>query len=261
MPESASGEILVERNGTALVLRIHNPARANALTPGMLGDLARVVGDPPADARCVVLTGSGARHFSSGLQMTGDDGAALSSALREGESALGRAAGAVAECRLPVIAAVNGAAFGGGLELAVACDWRVAASTARLGMPAARLGVVYAPEGMRRFIECMGPARTRQLFLTGRPVDAERAMAIGLVDEVVDPELLEARVAETAADVALAAPGAVAATRSAVTGLQAALMPEAFQDVERLRRNAYASPEFAEAMEALAAKRPPGWAT
>ncbi|MCB0881973.1 MAG: enoyl-CoA hydratase/isomerase family protein [Thermoleophilia bacterium] len=262
MPEDApdTGEILVECTATALVLRIHNPGRANALTPAMLASLGRLASDPPGDVRSLVLTGSGERHFCSGLDLSGARGEELQARLREGEGLLRRATAALAECRLPVVAAVNGAAFGGGLELAVACDWRVAAASARLGMPAARLGVVYAPEGLLRFIDCMGPARARMLFLTGRPVTADRARELGLVDEVVPAGELEARVAETSADIALAGPGAVAATRSAITLLHAAPMPEAAQDVERLRAAAYASPEFAEGLEAAAERRPPRWA-
>lgn len=262
MPEDApdAGEIQVERTASALVLRVHNPARANALTPAMLTALTRVVSDPPDDVRSLVLTGSGERHFCSGLDLSGAEGAALQARLREGEGLLRRATAAVAECRLPVVAGVNGAAFGGGLELAVACDWRVAADSARLGMPAARLGVVYAPEGLLRFVDCMGPARARMLFLTGRPVTAARALELGLVDDVWPAGELAARMADVAADIAAAAPGAVASTRSAITLLHGALMPEAAQDVERLRAAAYASPEFAEGLAAASERRPPRWA-
>lgn len=261
MPEPASvpGEILAERNATALVIRIHNPAAANAVDPGMLGEIVRLLGDPDPDVRLVLLTGSGDRHFCSGINLAGAAGAELEQRLREGETALRRASAAIAECRVPVVAAVNGAAFGGGLELAISCDWRMASATARLGMPAARLGVVYSPEGLRRFLEVMGPARLRQLFITGRPVDAARALELGLVDEVVPPEQLTARCQETVADVTAAAPGAVSATRAAVAMLESALMPEAGQDVERLRRTAYASPEFREGLAAFAERRPPGW--
>lgn len=258
-PTPAAGEIIVERNASALYVRLHNPARANALTPEMLASLARTVSDPDPDVRVVVLTGFGGRHFCSGLDIAGGDAADLARRLRDGEAALRRASSALAECPVPVIAAINGAAFGGGLELAVSCDWRVAADNAMLGMPAARLGVVYAPEGMLRFLECMGPARTRQLFITGRPIDAARALQVGLVDEVVEQDLLQAFIEETVDDIRRAAPGAVTATRSAITTLDAARMPEAMQDVERLRRAAYASDEFAEGMAAVAEKRSPRW--
>ncbi len=87
---------------------------------------------------------------------------------------------------VPVVAALSGHAFGGGLELALACDLRVCATNARLGMPPARLGVVYSHTGLRRFVDAIGSARTRELFLTARPVDAQQALAWGLVNEVVE---------------------------------------------------------------------------
>ncbi len=261
MPETAPipGEILAERNATALILRIHNPAAANAVDPAMLRDIARRVGNVDPAVRLVVLTGSGDRHFCSGINLGGAPGDDLEQRVRDGEDALRLAAAAIVECPVPVVAVVNGAAFGGGLELAVACDWRIASDGARAGMPAMRLGIVYSPEGLRRFMECIGPARLRQLFFTGRPVDAARALEIGLVDEVVPSQLVNARVEETITDVTAAAPGAVAATRRAVGILESALMPEAMQDVERLRRAAYASPEFREGMAAYAERRAPGW--
>ena len=94
---------------------------------------------------------------------------------------------------VPVVAALGGHAFGGGLELAVACDLRVCAPAARLGMPPARLGVVYSHTGLRRFVDAIGSARTRELFLTARPVDAAEALSWGLVNEVVDGRGARAR--------------------------------------------------------------------
>lgn len=249
----------VHRDATALVVRFHNPQRANAVDPAMLAELTRQVSEPPADARVIILTGAGERHFCSGLDLADADGDALAQRVRDGEHALRRAVAAIAESPVPVVAVVNGAAYGGGLELAISCDWRIAVDNARFAMPAARLGVVYAPEGMRRFLECCGPARTRQLFLTGRPVDAQRALAIGLVDEVVSADERDAAVADTIRDITAAAPGAVKATRSAVAALAGALYPEAVQDVERMRAAAYASPEFTEALAAFRERRAPFW--
>ena len=105
---------------------------------------------------------------------------------------------------MPVVAAMGGHAFGGGLELALACDLRVCASRARLGMPPARLGVVYSPSGLRRFVDAIGVARTRELFLTARPVGADEALAWGLVNEVVED--VPARSVALASEIAALAP-------------------------------------------------------
>ena len=252
--------LLVEEDAHAIVLRIHNPDRANAIDDDILRAIVRHVERPRPDVRVIVLTGSGTRHFSSGLDLGGFVGPALGERLRRGEELLRGATAAIAACPCPVIAAVNGAAFGGGLELAVACDWRIASETAHLGMPAARLGVVYAPEGLAQFLAILGPARTRQLFLTGRPVSAERALVIGLVDQVVPAAELGAAVTDTVADIIRAAPTAVAGTRAAITLLSGAPPPEDAATIERIRLEAYASAQFAEGLAAFREHRLPRWA-
>jgi len=257
-PPPPSG-LQVDRDGPALVLRIHNPSRANALDTGILDALVRAAQAPPEDARLIVLTGAGDRHFSSGLDLGDAGGAALEARLRTGEALLGRAAAALSECEVPVVAAVNGAAFGGGLEIAMACDWRIASADATLAMPAARLGVIYAPEGMRRFLLQLGPARTRQLFLTGRPVDARRAMEIGLVDEVVPADALDEAVRAAAEDVARSSPLAVAGTRAAIAALTESPGEDGAAVVEQWRVRAYASDHFREGLEAFREHRPPRW--
>lgn len=259
-PSPSDSALIVEQAGPTLVLSISNPPRANAVDPGILDALCRHVQAPEPGVRAVILTGAGARHFSAGLDLGGTEGHALAERLRAGEAVLGRTAAAIAACPVPVVAAVNGAAFGGALELAIACDWRIASTDARFGMPAARLGVVYAPEGIARFVACMGPARARQLFLTGRPVPAARALQMGLVDEVVEPAELMDRARESAHDIALASPLAVAGTRAAVAAIVGAVRPGDAAVIEDWRTRAYASEEFAEGLSAFRERRPPRWA-
>jgi enoyl-CoA hydratase/carnithine racemase len=259
-PTSPAGRLLVEEDGPALVLRISNPERANALDEPILDALASLLHAPPPGARAVLLGGEGDRHFSAGLDLAGRPAEELAGVLRAGERRLGAAASAIADCPVPVIAVLNGSAFGGAIELAIACDWRIAAATVRLGMPAARLGVVYAPEGMRRFTAAMGPGRARRLFLTGAPVDAEEALAMGLVEQVVAPEALWATAREAAADVAAAAPLAVAGTRAIVRALADGSSPADVEEVARSwRERAFASDDFAEGLAAFRDKRPPGF--
>jgi enoyl-CoA hydratase/carnithine racemase len=252
--------LLVTEDARAIIIRMHNPDRANAITDEMLQGIVRHAEHPGPDARVIVLTGSGDRHFSAGLDLAGLDGPALAERLTRGEELLRAATAAITRCTCPVVAAVNGAAIGGALELAVACDWRIAAAGATLGMPAARLGVVYSPEGFARFLAIMGPARTRQLFLTGRPVSATRAQEIGLVDEVVPDGALAAAVAETVSDIVRAAPTAVAGTRAAISLLVGAPAPQDAATIERIRLEAYASAEFAEGLAAFRERRQPRWA-
>jgi enoyl-CoA hydratase len=249
----------VSEEGAALVLRIANEARANALDEAILDDLASLLEGPrPAAARVVLLAGAGDRHFSAGLDL-GDRGAdELPAFLQEGERRLGRAARAIAASPVPVIGVLNGAAFGGALELAIACDWRIARRGAKLGMPAARLGVVYAADGLRRFVAAMGPARTRRLFLTGVPVDADEALRIGLVDEVVPEEGLWDAALAAAAEVAKAAPLAVAGTRAIVRALEDGAAPGAVAEVAGgARARAFGSEDFREGLRAFRERRPP----
>lgn len=145
------GRIDVERDGLIAIVTIANEARANSLDDTMLSSLAEALqADSLGDARAVVLTGAGDRNFSGGVDLQARDGDALTDAVRTGERLLGRAAAAVEGCPVPVVCALNGNAFGGALEIAMAADWRLASRGARFGMPPARLGWVYAAEGIQR---------------------------------------------------------------------------------------------------------------
>ena len=177
------GTVLVDSPADGVArLTIANPVKRNALDRGVLDGLVDALS--AVDARCVVLTGEG-NVFSAGYDI-----ADLSPERLAEEAAdllthpFEAALAALDAVPVPVVAALGGHAFGGGLELAVACDLRVCAPGARLGMPPARLGVVYSHTGLRRFVDAIGSARTRELFLTARPVNAGEALAWGLVNEV-----------------------------------------------------------------------------
>jgi enoyl-CoA hydratase/carnithine racemase len=255
---SPGGRLLAEEDGAVLVLRISNPGRANALDEPILDALASRLHAPPPAARAVLLGGEGDRHFSAGLDLAGEAAAELTDDLRDGERRLGAAAAAIADCPLPVIGVLNGAAFGGALELAIACDWRIAQAGAQLGMPAARIGVVYAADGLRRFVAAMGPGQARRLFLTGVPIDAEEALAMGLVEQVVEPAGLWAAARAAAAEVAAGAPLAVAGTRAVVRALSDGSPPADVEEIaRRWRGRAFASDDFAEGLAAFRERRPP----
>lgn len=255
----SGGRLEIEDDGDALIVRIANESRANALDDPILDDLVSLLQGPRAEAaRVVLLSGAGERHFSSGLDLGDRTPEELADYLRTGERRLGRAARAIASCPRPVIGVINGAAFGGALELAIACDWRVAARGALLGMPAARIGVVYASDGLRRFVAVMGPARTRRLFLTGTPVDADEALAMGLVDEVLDPAALWDGARAAAAAVAAAAPLAVTGTRAIVESLADRHPWEEVElTADSARERAFASDDYREGLAAFRDRRPP----
>jgi enoyl-CoA hydratase/carnithine racemase len=161
----------------------------------------------------------------------------------------------------PVLAAINGHCLGGGLELAIRCDLRLCAMSAKLGMPPAKLGLIYGHTGLQKFIDVVGLARTKELFLTGRNLSAPRAVAIGLVhDTVPDPEL-EATAVELASEVAGNAPLSLRGNKRAIETLNSfpRLTPEQERELIELRRSCFSSEDFREGIRAFAEKRKPEW--
>ena len=164
-------------------LTIDNPAKRNALDHEILDAFATTL--PQIEARCLLVTATGP-VFSAGYdignlpraEFAGRAEALVAHPFHEAIEALDAFA-------FPTVAALNGHAIGGGLELAVSCDLRVAAETAKMGMPPARLGLVYSHTGLRKFIDAIGVPRTRELFFTARNIDARTALQWGLVNEIV----------------------------------------------------------------------------
>lgn len=249
-----SGALAVEKRDAVAVLTIVNPKKRNALDPPLLDALTAALAQLPGEGvRAAVLTGEGDAAFSSGYDI-----AALPDAdAPPADHPLERALRAITDGALPIVAALNGVAIGGGCELAATCDLRVAHPAVALMMPPVKLGLIYAPRGLARFVALIGASRTRELFLTAAPVAAERALAWGLVDRVVPAaEVLPAALA-LAAEMARHAPLAIRGTRRALELLLADLPPEAAAEVAALQRAAWTSEDAREARAAFREKRPP----
>ncbi len=173
--------------GSVTIVRLRRPARLNAidrLTLEALDEVIRAVEIEP-DARGLVVTGTGDRAFSAGAdvaELVGLDAARALSQMARGQ----RIFAALETLAVPVVAAINGYALGGGLELALACDLRVAARSARLGQPEISLGNIPGWGGTQRLPRLVGEGRAKELIFTGRVIDAEEALAIGLVHELCD---------------------------------------------------------------------------
>jgi len=213
-------------------------------------------------ARAVLLTGADGM-FSSGYDI-GDipDDVFAQEAERLVAHPFAAALEALESCEVPTVAALPGHTIGGGLELALACDLRVAADGILLGMPPAKLGLVYSHTGLRRFLEAIGAPRTRELFLTARNVDARTALDWGLVNQVVGASELEGAALDLAQDLAANAPLSVRGNKRAIRELLAAdgrLDPEVERELIELREASFQSEDLREGVRAFGQKRPARW--
>jgi enoyl-CoA hydratase/carnithine racemase len=241
-------------------LTIDNPGKRNALDHDILDALASEV--PALDARCLLVTATGP-VFSAGYDIANLPGGELAD---EARALVAHPFHAAIEAfdafPYPAVAALNGHAIGGGLELALACDLRIASADAKLGMPPARLGLVYSHTGLRKFVDAIGVSRTRELFFTACNVDAARAEQWGLINEVVADRELEGFAVDYAAGIAANAPLSLAGNKRVLRELLAAegaLPDDVARELVELREACFQTADFAEGVRAFAEKRPPRW--
>ncbi len=248
--------VLLDRDGGIVTVTIDRPEAMNALdrpTLEELRDRLRELAED-AEARVVVLTGSGEKAFVAGADIKYMSGLDVDEAKDWG--ALGHESGRLLETMpKPTIAAINGFALGGGCELALACDLRYAASTAKLGQPEINLGIIPGWGGTQRLARATTLGIAKELIFTGRIVDAEEAHRIGLVNAVHDPVLEKAR--EVAALLASKSPVALAAAKAATN-----LALQGDHDANLEREGAdfgelFASEDAKEGLTAFAEKRDP----
>jgi enoyl-CoA hydratase/carnithine racemase len=271
--ELADGKLLIDAPSAGVVrLTISNPAKRNALDHPILDAITATLGElAPAPARgapseggarCVVITGAHGM-FSAGY----DIGEIPEAEFEERAERLvahpfTEAIDALETFPYPTLAVLPGHTIGGGLELALACDLRVAKDGVMLGMPPAKLGLVYSHTGLRRFIDAIGAARTRELFLLGRYVDAATALAWGLVNRVAGAAELDAVALDLASELAGNAPLAQVGNKRVIAALLSAegeLPADVEEELIELRRASFASQDMREGMRAFAEKRPARW--
>jgi enoyl-CoA hydratase/carnithine racemase len=281
--ELADGKLLIDEPAGGVVrLTISNPTKRNALDHPILDAITATLselatGSVPArvqtsaagavaaaesGARCVLITGAHGM-FSAGY----DIGEIPEEEFEEQAERLvahpfTQAIDALAAFPYPTLAALPGHTIGGGLELALACDLRLAQEGIKLGMPPAKLGLVYSHTGLRRFLDTIGAARTRELFLLGRYIDASTALAWGLVNRVAPAEELDTVALELAGELAGNAPLAQRGNKRVIAALLSAegeLQAEVEEELIELRRASFASQDMREGMRAFAEKRRARW--
>jgi enoyl-CoA hydratase/carnithine racemase len=257
--ELASGKLVLDEPADGVSrLTISHAERRGALDHELLDAMADAARS--LEARCLVITGTGSM-FSAGYDIGDLEGDQFErSASQLVAHPFHAAIEALEGYEYPVVAAINGHAIGGGLELALTCDIRVAARGVKLGMPPAKLGLIYSHTGLRKFIEVCGVANTSELFYVGRNVDAGRGERMGLVNEVVEPDALQDRVLEMAAEIAANAPLSLSGNKRIIRALRSIpLPPELEGELIELRESCFSSEDFREGVKAFAEKRAPVW--
>jgi enoyl-CoA hydratase/carnithine racemase len=262
LDSAGGGRLLVDEPAPGVArLTISNPGKRGALDHAILDGFTSALSE--LDARCLIIIGE-KTTFSAGYDI-GDlrrDDQFADAADRLVANPFAAALDALEAYPYPTLAALNGHAIGGGLELALACDLRIAAGTIALGMPPAKLGLVYSHTGIRKFIDTIGAPRTRELFLVGRRIDARTAREWGLVNAIAQDGRIAEEAVELAEEIAANAPLAQQGNKRvirAVLSAHGAMDPDTEREMIELRRACFASEDFREGVRAFSEKRPPRW--
>jgi len=215
-------KMLLRREGSVAYIVFNNPEKRNAVSQEMWEAIPRFFDEIESDpaVRVVVVTGAGGKSFVAGADISEfeKNRNSVESARRYSKASdLARAR--LAGTRKPTIAMIRGYCIGGGLAVALHCDIRIATNGSRFGIPAAKLGIAYAAESVRPLLALVGPAIAKEILYTGGQYDAARALAMGLLNQVVADDELEARVAELAANIAENAPLSISAGKLIVNEL------------------------------------------
>lgn len=257
----STSHVLREREGPLAYLTFNRPEARNAMTWEMYEALVEhceaIAADP--SARVLILRGAGGQAFVAGTDISQFQDFSTPEHGLEYERRLDAIVDALETLPRPTIAAVDGVATGGGVALAAACDLRICSTRARFGVPIARtLGNCLSAANHARLMDLIGPGRVKDLIFTGRLLDAEEALACGLVTRVVDPQALDATVRETAERIAANAPLTIGATKEMIRRIQQQRRTPPV-DGRDLIVSCYTSDDFREGVSAFLAKRPPRW--
>lgn len=211
-------QILVGRDKSICSMTINRPEKHNFLTSELLQEMALTISELGCDPeiKVLIIRGAGDVSFSAGYDISAIPVNHHPETPIYNISPLEKALQAIQKFPYPVIAMINGHAFGGGCELALACDIRIGRDGITMGMPPAKLGIVYPPAGFRRFLNVLGFAKTLEMFLTGRRYDSRSCLRLGLLNEVVDSEVLKTATDHMAREISENAPMALRGTKQAL---------------------------------------------
>ena len=257
--------VFMEKKGLVATLVLNRPEKRNSLNPEMLLKIAEYMNalSKDDDIRTVVVRGEGGKAFSSGYdirEIPTDISDELAEELK-GKNPFEIGIGAIERYPYPVIAMIDGYALGAGCDVAMTCDIRVASDTSRMGIPVARLGVVYQPSGVQKFVNTMGIANAKEVFFTGRYYDMERAKEMGMVNYVVPKAEIHSFTYNLAEEIASNAPLSLKGHKHIFKKLlhYQSVCEEDQNEIEKMIKDAFNSEDLKEGSVAFFEKRKPSF--
>jgi enoyl-CoA hydratase/carnithine racemase len=249
-------EVLVSADGGVATITLNRPERHNALGSRLVRELGEALDgiENSADTRVLILTGAGERAFCSGADLKERAGMNPDERWAHNRT-INRFADRLARLQIPTIAAINGLAFGGGLEITLPCDFRLAAQSATFALPETSLGIVPGAGGTQRLPRLIGPTRAKELILTARRIEAETALQMGLVSRVVPQESLMEEALGWAREISANSPLALAYAKASID-LEATLEEGLRYETTAIRATLQ-SEDYRIGLEAFADKRKP----
>lgn len=254
-----TSDLRYERRGAVAIVTFDRPDARNAMTWAMYEGLYDACEHVDRDdrVRVFVLRGAGDKAFVAGTDISQFKEFTTPQHALDYEKKQNRNVGRLEDVIKPTIAMIRGFAVGGGANIALACDLRIASTDARLGVPIAKtLGNTLSILTLARILQYVGPARTKELLFTARLIDADEGKAAGVFNDVVEPERLETRTLEMAEQIAANAPLTI---RSVKLGVRRLMDKARIEEAEDLVQMAYQSEDFKEGVDAFLGKRPPRW--
>lgn len=256
-----SDDLIVERQGAVATLVLNRPKSHNAITIGMYSELPEIVSaldDDPA-VKVIVVRGAGEKSFASGADISEferERGNAKSA--KNYNERVAEAEHALEGLKKPTIAMIHGYCIGGGAGLALACDIRFADTKGRFAITPGKLGLVYSLESTKRVTDLVGPARAKWILMSGLQIPAERALSLGLFDELSAPEELEQFTYDFAETITTRAQFSVRAGKEMVRRVVSGQVADDEETID-LRNSSFDTEDFSEGVAAFLAKRPPNF--
>ncbi|MCY3973629.1 MAG: enoyl-CoA hydratase/isomerase family protein [Candidatus Dadabacteria bacterium] len=255
-----ASELLISVSDGVASLEINRPEKMNSLSPAVLNGIADALGrfSSEGDAvRCVVLSGRGGKAFSSGYDFSFIGSNDMTRDYTEKKHPLAEACEAIEQFARPVIAMVCGHVHGGGLELALACDFVICSDDSKFSMPPAKLGIAYPFSGLARVARAVGIANAKRMFFTAETLSASKALETGLVSEVVSRSALKEAADTAARQITAGAPLSIKAAKLGLNSWAEGARGKGTEEMRKAAQKAQDSDDFKEGMEAVSEKRKP----